>query len=119
MPTIVYLDDDKIQHLLMRKLIKIHFPESQVEFFSSPEDVEVWLQSNHADLILSDLNLDGESAWDWVPNFLKISSAPIIFITGHVGLNDKKNGEKYPQVLALYEKPLADDDWREIVSSIS
>ena len=76
MASIIYLDDDMIQHMLMKKLLKIHIPESNTQFFHEPEKLKIWLQENKADLILSDLNLEGESGWDLVEDFTKISDAP-------------------------------------------
>lgn len=118
MASIIYLDDDLIQHMLMKKLLKIHIPGSSTEFFHEPEKLKIWLQENKADLILSDLNLEGESGWDLVEDFMKISDAPIVFITGHASPDDKKKAKNFPQVKQVLEKPLEKEDWEKIASLI-
>jgi DNA-binding response OmpR family regulator len=96
MTKLVYLDDDKIQHLLMRKLIKIYLPNCTVDFFSEPESLSSWLEENQVDLILSDLNFERSSGWDWVADFSSKSSAPVVFITANSSpddrIFDRKNG---------------------------
>lgn len=115
--TIVYLDDDKIQHLLMKKLIKLNLPGSTSEFFENADELSNWLKENHADLILSDLNLEGGSGWDFVADFISNSDAPIVFITGHVSSDDLKKSTQFSRVKGVLEKPLSKDDW-ELISSL-
>lgn len=119
MPTIAYLDDDKIQHILMKKLFQIHLPSFEVQTFSKPKSLEDWLGNNQVGIILSDLNLDGESAWDWIEIFTKISSAPLVFLTAHASPEDMVKMADFPQVKMIFEKPLADDDWQQIAGIVS
>ncbi|SHO63229.1 response regulator [Algoriphagus zhangzhouensis] len=117
--TIVYLDDDKIQHLLMKKLIKLNLPGSTSEFFENAEELNNWLQGNSASLILSDLNLEGGSGWDFVEEFISNSEAPIVFITGHVSSDDLKKSSQYSRVKGVLEKPLSKENWELILELVS
>ncbi|TDQ19706.1 response regulator receiver domain-containing protein [Algoriphagus boseongensis] len=119
MPTIAYLDDDRIQHILMKKLFQIHLPSFEVQTFSKPNSMEDWLGNNVVDIILSDLNLEGESAWDWIERFTKISSAPLVFLTAHATPEDLGKMADFPQVKMIFEKPLAEDDWQKIAGMVS
>ncbi len=111
MTKLVYLDDDKIQHLLMRKLIKIYLPACTVEFFSEPERLDSWLAENHADLILSDLNFETSSGWDWVAGFSSKSAAPIVFVTANSSPEDRRKATEFSRVKGLMEKPISEEDW--------
>ncbi|WP_026952077.1 response regulator [Algoriphagus mannitolivorans] len=119
MPKIVYLDDDRIQHLLMKKIIKIQLPEWTSENFSQPEELCDWLATNETDIILSDLNLENSSAWDWVDKFQKISAAQIVFLTAHASPEDFQKQEQFMNVKFIFEKPLSGENWEEIKGMIS
>lgn len=118
MAKLVYLDDDKIQHLLMKKLLKIHLPNSTVEFFSEPQQLDLWLAENQADLILSDLNFEASSGWDWVAKFSSKSAAPIVFITANSSPDDHRKLGEFPTVKWVIEKPISAEDWASIGSLI-
>ena len=119
MPKIVYLDDDRIQHLLMKKIIKIQLPEWSSENFSQPEELCEWLSKNEADVILSDLNLENTSAWAWVNKFKDISNAQIVFLTAHAAPDDFEKLGQFANVKFIFEKPLTEENWAEIKGLVS
>ena len=114
MATIVYLDDDKVQHLLMKKLLKIHLPTCTAEFFSSPENLSLWLKENEAQMILSDVNFDGSSAWDWLEDFSSNSRASVVLLTAYASQEDRQKAKNFPALKAIWEKPLSNDNWQQI-----
>lgn len=114
MSKIVYLDDDRIQHLLMNRIFKIQLPEWTTEIFSQPEDLYDWLSENESDIILSDLNLENSSAWEWVEKFGEVSKAKMVFLTAHVSAEDFEKKKRFEQVKFIFEKPLTNEDWEEI-----
>ena len=119
MAKLVYLDDDRIQHLLMKKLMKIHLPDCSVEFFSEPEILLSWLEENDPDLILSDLNFEHSSGWDWMDEFASHTNAPIIFVTANSSVEDKKKLASFPLVKRIIEKPISAENWDELKQLIS
>ncbi|GAA0878768.1 hypothetical protein GCM10009119_17360 [Algoriphagus jejuensis] len=118
MTQLVYLDDDKIQHLLMKKLIGIYLPDCSVQFFSEPEKLDSWLVENAADLILSDLNFDSSSGWDWLADFSSKSSAPIVFVTASSSSEDRRKAGKFAVVKAVMEKPISEENWQVLANLI-
>ena len=112
MTKLVYLDDDKIQHLLMKKLIKIYLPDCTADFFAEPEILDSWLEENQVDLILSDLNFERSSGWDWVTSFSAKSSAPIVFVTASSSPEDRRKVGDFPMVKFLIEKPISEEHWK-------
>ncbi|MDX5339033.1 MAG: response regulator [Cyclobacteriaceae bacterium] len=114
MPKIVYLDDDRIQHMLMKKIFKIQLPDWSSENFTQPEDLYEWLAENDPEIILSDLNLEHSSAWEWVEKFGENSPAKIVFLTAHISSEDLEKMKKFDQVKFIFEKPLSQENWDEI-----
>lgn len=119
MTSIVYLDDDKVQHLLMKKMVKIHLPDSSIEFFNSPENLSQWLQENEAKLILSDVNFEGSSAWDWLEDFASKTDAPVVLLTAYASQEDLRKAGDFSRLKAIWEKPLSPENWKKISSWIA
>jgi CheY-like chemotaxis protein len=119
MITLVYLDDDKIQRLLMKKLMKIHLPDCLTELFSEPEELSTWMDENRVDIILSDLNFETSSGWDWVADFSSKSTAPIVFITANCSPEDRRKSAEFPQVKWVMDKPISEGNWRMLQNLIS
>lgn len=118
MAQLVYLDDDRIQHLLMKKLIKIYLPGCSVEVFSEPEALDAWLADHQPDLILSDLNFETSSGWDWVESFAAKSSSPIVFVTASCSPEDRRKAANFAEVKAVIEKPISEENWKMLEALI-
>lgn len=119
MAKLVYLDDDPIQHLLMKKLMRMYLPDCTVEFFNEPDALSPWLEKNKVDLILSDLNFERSSGWDWVVDFNSKSDAPIIFVTANATREDQRRLGNSPRVKRILEKPISSENWKELNDLIS
>ncbi|MCS5491805.1 response regulator [Algoriphagus limi] len=115
MPRLIFLDDDRIQHLLMRKLFQFHLPDWDFEFFENARDAKVWLSQNPVDLIISDLNLDTESGWDFVKEIGEYSETPVVFLTSNISPEDSQKKEQFSQVKLLLEKPLEESGFAQIL----
>ncbi len=118
MAQLVYLDDDRIQHLLMKKMTKIFLPDSKAEFFTDPQSLSSWLAENRANLIVSDLNLEGASGWEWVAEFSSKSSAPIVFVTASASPEDRLKASEFDTVISVMEKPLSTENWQQLADLI-
>ncbi|NVJ85841.1 MAG: response regulator [Algoriphagus sp.] len=115
MPRLIFLDDDRIQHLLLRKLFQIHLPNWDSEFFENAQDAKGWLSQNEVDLIISDLNLGSEIGWKFVSEIQKFSQAPVVFLTGNISPLDQQKKAQVDQVKLILEKPLEESGFIQIL----
>lgn len=118
MAQLVYLDDDRIQHLLMKKMTKIFLPDCKAEFFTEPQSLSSWLGENRTNLIVSDLNLEGDSGWEWVAEFASKSAAPIVFVTASASPEDRLKAAGFSTVKSVMEKPLSEENWQQLADLI-
>ncbi|WP_439474788.1 response regulator [Algoriphagus formosus] len=118
MPKLILIDDDRIQHLLFKKQLMMYAPSWEFNAFLAPTEAMTWLQNNEVDLIISDLNLEEETGWEILSKIAKLSQAPIVFLTGHATSEDRLKTADFPQVKGLFEKPLSEEKWEEILSMI-
>ncbi len=112
---ILILDDDKIQHFLLKKKLGLLFPEVSVFLKSTPSEAMDFLESNDVDLIFLDLNLPEMSGWEIIDLLKKNSiQSKLILVSGSVSTEDDDRVKKDDFIHAIYEKPLRESDLHEI-----
>ena len=111
---IISIDDDKIQHFLIKKRIQFIEPLIDIVSFENPQNALDWLGENSADLIFMDLNFPELSGWDLLVKIGEISNSPVVVLTGNIGPEEIKKMESFPQALKLFEKPISNDHLSEI-----
>jgi DNA-binding NtrC family response regulator len=111
---IISIDDDKIQHFLIKKRIQIIEPSIEIFPFEDPLIALDWLKENSIDLIFIDLNFPNFSGWDLLVKIGEISNSPVVVLTGNIGSDEVKKMEDFPQAIRLFEKPISNDHLAEI-----
>lgn len=111
---IVCIDDDKIQHILIKKRLLNVDSTLEIIPFEEPLKTLDWLKENSADLIFMDLNFPGLSGWDLLEKIKEISSTPVVVLTGNIGNEERAKREEFPQAIRLLEKPISSSQIEEI-----
>lgn len=114
---ILVLDDDKIQHFLLKKKLSSMFPEVVIFLKSTPREALDFLELNQVDLILLDLNLPEMSGWEII-DLLKENKiqSKLVLVSGSVSVEDNERVKKDDFIHAIYEKPLNESDLHEILN---
>ena len=111
---IVSIDDDKIQHILLKKRVLIIDSSAKVFPFEEPESAMDFLSANKTDLIFLDLNFPGISGWDLLQKLQEITDAPVVVLTGNISRDEQEKITEFPQAIRLLEKPISNDHLSEI-----
>lgn len=111
---IVSIDDDKIQHILLKKRVLLIDSSAQVFPFEEPTSAMDFLSSNKTDLIFLDLNFPGISGWDLLQKLKEITDAPVVVLTGNISREEQEKISEFPQAIRLLEKPISNDHLSEI-----
>ncbi|MBB6327445.1 CheY-like chemotaxis protein [Algoriphagus iocasae] len=111
---IVSIDDDKIQHILLKKRVLLIDSSAQVFPFEEPTSAMDFLGSNKTDLIFLDLNFPGISGWDLLQKLKEITDAPVVVLTGNISREEQEKISEFPQAIRLLEKPISNDHLSEI-----
>ncbi|MEN2281071.1 response regulator [Algoriphagus sp. SE2] len=111
---IISIDDDKIQHFLIKKRIQFVDPSTEIFSFENPESALEWLVENPSDLIFMDLNFPEISGWDLIVKIGEISNSPVVILTGNIGHEEIEKMKAFPQAIRLIEKPISNENLIEI-----
>ncbi|EAZ79591.1 response regulator [Algoriphagus machipongonensis] len=115
---VVSIDDDRIQHILVKKRMQMVDPTIETISFDEPQNALEWLAENKAHLILMDLNFPELSGWELLLEIQKITETPLVILTGNISPFELQKKEEYPQVIRLLEKPISASHIEEIISQI-
>jgi len=116
---IVSIDDDKIQHFLIRKRIQLFDPSYQFFAFENPQSALDWLDETTVDLIFIDLNFPEISGWDLLMKLGKISDCPVVVLTGNIGSEEIEKMKGFPQAIRIFEKPISNDHLSEVFNLLN
>lgn len=118
MRRILVLDDDKIQHLLLRKRVNLITTNVEFKSFEKPVDALKFINENPVDMILSDLNLGIMDGWEFVEELDKVNfGGKLYLLTGSVILEDRERALSDPRISGFFEKPISESDLIQILKA--
>jgi two-component system, response regulator RpfG len=82
--TILVLDDEPDNVLLIEKTIKRNLPDVRTVGFSSPQEAAAWCEANEPDLCLIDFKMPGMSGIEFITRVRRrtcFQGVPMIMIT--------------------------------------
>jgi two-component system, response regulator PdtaR len=114
---LVVLDDDRIQHILIRKKVQLLSSDFQIHFFESAEKVIEFIKDHHVDIVITDLNLDTMDGWDLVDELGSLGYKGKLFVlTGSIMATDRIKAQKDSRITGFFEKPLSETDLIQILA---
>lgn len=105
--SILIVDDDKVQHMINRKILLRCDPTLQLYFFENPLEALEWLSENTADLLLLDINMPEMKGWE----FLEIMTQrgikmEVKMLSSSIDPRDIEKSKNFDLVSGFLVKPL-------------
>jgi two-component system chemotaxis response regulator CheY len=119
--SIVFVDDDKVQHMINRRILKKLNLEVEPIFFDKPYEAIEWLSMNHADVVLLDINMpemDGRELSEFIRFNPETTHIPIIMVTSESSTSSHMTNIQQTGVNALCDKPFESDEVRKILARL-
>jgi CheY-like chemotaxis protein/PAS domain-containing protein len=115
---VVFVDDDKVQHMINKKILLKINPNLNLNFFECPVLALNWLTENKADLLLLDINMPRMKGWELLDHLEeKGVDIEVKMLTSSVALEDIEKSKKYGRVSGFLVKPLQEAAIEEFIRS--
>jgi two-component system, response regulator PdtaR len=114
---ILVLDDDKIQHLLLRKRMAILGFDIDLIFFEEVAPALKHIESSPPDVVISDINLNGMDGWTFLEFIKNLNfKGKFYFVSSSIFPGDRTRAAWDPYVTNFFEKPIQETDLIYILS---
>lgn len=118
---IVLIDDDPINNLINKRLIKKFVLSPDIKEFLEAEEALKYIQSlSHINkvLILVDINMPVMNGWDFLKEYAHFESYrkdTIIMLSSSIDFQDRQKSKDFPYVSGFIEKPLTFEKLKNIL----
>lgn len=117
-PDFIVIDDDMVNNLICSKMLRLAFPTSGIQTFSSPEDGLAYIEkvysepNEHRAVLFLDINMPSMSGWEVLDHFAGLPAAlvsqfSIYMLSSSIAQHDKEQASGNKLVSGYIEKPLS------------
>ncbi|WP_232834872.1 response regulator [Pleomorphovibrio marinus] len=104
---IVFVDDDKVQHMINKRILLKINPKLNLVFFENPHEALSWLAENPADILLLDINMPEMEGWEFLSLMGQIGiNIEVKMLTSSLDPEDIEKSKKFELVSGFLVKPL-------------
>ena len=108
---VVFVDDDKVQHMINKRILLKVDPTLKLMFFESPTVALEWLTSNKADILLLDINMPLMKGWEVLDELEKRGiNLQVKMLTSSMDPDDIEESKNYKMVNGFLNKPLKEEE---------
>lgn len=108
---VVFVDDDKVQHMINKRILLKVDPTLKLMFFESPTVALEWLSSNKADILLLDINMPQMKGWEVLDELERRGiDLQVKMLTSSMDPEDIEESKNYKMVNGFLNKPLKEKE---------
>ncbi|HLT08208.1 MAG TPA: response regulator [Cyclobacteriaceae bacterium] len=108
---VVFVDDDKVQHMINKRILLKVDPTIKLTFFESPTMALEWLSFNKADILLLDINMPEMRGWELLDELEKKEiCVEVKMLTSSMDPDDVQLSKRYKMVSGFLNKPLKEEE---------
>ncbi len=105
------MDDDKIQHLLLRKRIALLKADVELIFFEDAVFALNFIKTTPPEIVISDINLNQLDGWQFLEMVKDLGfSGKFFLLSGSIIPEDRTRANSDFSVSGFFEKPIQESD---------
>ena len=114
---VVFVDDDKVQHMINKRILLKVDPSLNLMFFESPTMALEWLITNHADILLLDINMPEMKGWQVLEELERRGiNIQVKMLTSSMDPDDIEESKNYEMVSGFLNKPLKEEEVEQFIN---
>jgi CheY-like chemotaxis protein/PAS domain-containing protein len=114
---VVFVDDDKVQHMINKRILLKADPTLKLVFFESPNMALEWLSSNRGDILLLDINMPEMKGWELLDELEKRGiHIQVKMLTSSMDPEDVEESTNYGMVSGFLNKPLKEEEVEQFLN---
>ncbi|WP_460512424.1 response regulator [Cyclobacterium sediminis] len=115
---VVFVDDDKVQLMINKRVLGKLNLKLDVYFFQNPLEALHWLGENDVDVLMLDINMPEMDGWSFLEQMkLKGIKGDVKMLTASLDPEDLKKSEKFDQISGILIKPIKEEDYLKILTN--
>ncbi len=113
---VVFVDDDKVQHMVNKKILLNVDRNLKLIFFEDPVLALEWMAAHKADILLLDINMPKMTGWELLDHLEKERiDIEVKMLTSSMAPEDLEISKKYNMVSGFLVKPLIEEEVEEFI----
>ncbi len=114
---VVFVDDDKVQHMINKRILLKIDPTLKLIFFESPSMALEWLTNNMADILLLDINMPEMKGWELLDEMERMGiSIEVKMLTSSMAPEDIEESKNHRMVSGFLNKPLKEEEVKDFIN---
>ncbi|MBD8489985.1 response regulator [Echinicola sp. CAU 1574] len=114
--SILIVDDDKVQHLINKRVLLGENPDLKLYFFQNPLDALSWLSDHSVDLLLLDINMPEMKGWEFLDKMIELGlNLEVKMLSSSIDPRDEEKSKQYDMVSGFLVKPLKKEALADIL----
>ncbi|WP_200979710.1 response regulator [Echinicola sp. 20G] len=114
--SILIVDDDKVQHLINKRVLLGENPNLKLYFFQNPLNALSWLGDHSVDLLLLDINMPEMKGWEFLDKMIELGlNLEVKMLSSSIDPRDEERSKQYDMVSGFLVKPLKKEALADIL----
>ncbi|WP_230981504.1 response regulator [Echinicola salinicaeni] len=113
--SVLVVDDDKVQHMINKRILLKCNPDLELYFFDNPVEALEWIKNNPVDQLFLDINMPEMKGWEFLDHLVDLGIyVDVKMLSSSIDPRDEEKSKQYDMISGFLTKPLK----KEILNDI-
>lgn len=105
--SVLVVDDDKVQHMINKRILLKCNPDLDLHFFDNPLEALDWIKNNSVDQLLLDINMPEMKGWEFLDHLIELGIyVDVKMLSSSIDPRDEEKSKQYDMISGFLTKPL-------------